>query len=48
MILWINLRIALRARTANKLRSRKRHRMPRPVVGEECESSSGSVAKQRC
>ena len=27
---------------------RKRHRMPRPVVGEECESFSGSVAKQRC
>ena len=26
----------------------QRHRMPRPVVGEECESSSGSVAKQRC
>jgi len=26
----------------------KRHRMPRPVAGEECEFSSGSVAKQRC
>ena len=25
-----------------------RHRMPRPVVGEECASFSGSVAKQRC
>jgi hypothetical protein len=24
------------------------YRMPRPVVGEECESFSGSVAKQRC